>query len=326
MIDRGIVLVGLMGAGKTAIGRRLATQLGLPFRDADAEIELAAGRSIAEIFARYGEASFRDGERRVIRRLLSGPPLVLATGGGAFMDAETRAAIRAAATSLWLRCPLSVLVRRVSSRTHRPLLHGQDPAEVLLRLAAQRHPVYAEADIVVDCGDEHPEQTTTRVQDALLGWRRPRRLPVALSGGSYDIVVGDGLLGRAGAYAAPVMAQRRAVVVTDEAVAPLHLPALLAGLAEAGIETHCITVAAGEASKDVATWARRGGRPAGLRGRAADHGDRAGRRRGRRPRRVRRRGDPARPALRAGADDAAGAGGQLCWAARPASTRRMART
>ena len=256
LIDRGIVLVGLMGAGKSAIGRRLAARLGLPFRDADAEIELAASRSIAEIFARYGEAAFRDGERRVIRRLLSGPPVVLATGGGAFMDAETRGAIRAAATSLWLRCPLPILVRRVSGREHRPLLIGRNPADVLTGLMAQRHPVYAEADIVVDVGDENPELTTTRVQNALLAWRRPQRVAVALLSGAYDIVVGDGLLGRAGALLAPVLAQRRAVVVSDAIVAPLHLPALLAGLAEAGIEAHPVVVPAGESSKDFATLAR----------------------------------------------------------------------
>ena len=107
-----IVLVGLMGAGKTTIGRRLAGLLGLPFRDADAEIERAASCSIADLFARYGEAEFRDGERRVIRRLLAGPPIVLATGGGAYMDDETRALIRARARSVWLRCPLPVLLRR----------------------------------------------------------------------------------------------------------------------------------------------------------------------------------------------------------------------
>ncbi len=256
VIDRPIVLVGLMGAGKSAIGRRLAARLGLPFRDADAEIELAAGRSIAEIFARYGEPAFRDGERRVIRRLLTGPPLVLATGGGAFMDAETRGVIREGATSLWLRCELPVLVRRVSGRTHRPLLHGHDPAEVLTRLMAQRHPTYAEADIVVDCGDENPEFTTTRVQDALLGWLQPRRLSVTHAAGSYDIVVGDGLLDRAGALLAPVLPQRRAVVVTDGAVAALHLPRLLAGLAETGVRAEQVVVPPGEASKDVAVWTR----------------------------------------------------------------------
>ena len=160
LAGRSIVLVGLMGAGKTSIGRRLAARLGLPFRDADAEIELAAGCTIPELFSRYGERAFRDGERRVIRRLLAGDPLVLAFGGGAFMDPETRAAARAEAVSVWLRCPLPTLVRRVAGRDHRPLLAGGDPADILQRLIDQRYPIYAEADVIVDCGDETPETTT----------------------------------------------------------------------------------------------------------------------------------------------------------------------
>jgi shikimate kinase/3-dehydroquinate synthase len=253
---RSIVLVGLMGSGKTAIGRRLAARLGMAFRDADAEIELAAGRSVAEIFARYGEPAFRDGERRVIRRLLAGPPMVLATGGGAFMDAETRRLIREQATSLWLRCPLAILLRRVAGRTHRPLLNGADPEAVLQRLLDLRGPIYAEADIVVDCGDDNPELTTTRVQDALLAFSPPRRLKVDVPSGSYDVVVGSGLLGRAGAFLAPVLAQRRALVVADAAVAPLHLPTLLAGLTETGVETQSILVPPGETSKSFAAFER----------------------------------------------------------------------
>ena len=138
---RSIVLIGLMGAGKTSIGRRLAARLGLLFRDADAEIELAAGCTIPELFDRYGEADFRAGERRVIRRLLSGEPLVLATGGGAVMDTDTRATIRADAISVWLRVPLSTLVRRVSSRTNRPLLAGAgERGELARRWQRRPHP------------------------------------------------------------------------------------------------------------------------------------------------------------------------------------------
>ena len=120
LAGRSIVLVGLMGAGKTSIGRRLAARLGLPFHDADAEIELAAGCTIGELFERFGEAEFRAGERRVIRRLLTGGPMVLATGGGAYMDPETRATIRRESASVWLRCKLPTLLRRVSTRSHRP--------------------------------------------------------------------------------------------------------------------------------------------------------------------------------------------------------------
>jgi shikimate kinase/3-dehydroquinate synthase len=250
---RSVVLVGLMGAGKTSIGRRLAARLGMPFRDADAEVELAAGLTIAELFARHGERAFREGESRVVRRLLAGEPLVLATGGGAFMEPRTRAAIRAEAVSIWLRVRLPTLLRRVSGRAHRPLLNAGDPEEVLRRLMAERHPVYAQADIIVDCGDESQEATTRRVLDALLAWRRPRRLAVAVGGG-YDVVVGEGLLARAGALLAPVLPQPRAVVVTDDQVAPRHLPALLAGLAETGIEARHLTVPAGETSKTLAMF------------------------------------------------------------------------
>jgi shikimate kinase/3-dehydroquinate synthase len=253
---RSLVLVGLMGAGKTSIGRRLALRLGMRFRDADAEIEEAAGCSIAELFARYGEPAFRDGERRVIRRLLEGPPMVLATGGGAFMDAETRAMVRAQATSVWLRCPLATLLRRTSARSHRPLLQVGDPARVLASLMEQRHPIYAEADIVVDCGEDSPETTTGRVLEALHAWTPPRRCSVALGAASYQIAIGDGLLAKAGALLAPVLPQKRAVVVTDETVAALHLPALLAGLAEAGFEARTVAVPSGEASKSIACYAR----------------------------------------------------------------------
>jgi len=256
LVGRSIVLVGLMGAGKTSIGRRMAARLGIPFRDADAEIELAAGCSIPELFRRYGERDFRDGERRVIRRLLSGGPLILATGGGAFMDPHTRAAVRDGAVSVWLRCRLATLLRRVAARSHRPLLHAGDPAEILGRLMEQRHPIYAEADITVDCGDEPLEYTMSKVLQALEDWRQPRRLPVALSAAPYEVVIGDGLLARAGALLAPVMPQRRAVVVTDENVAALHLPALLDGLAQTGIATQQIVVPPGEASKSMASYGR----------------------------------------------------------------------
>ena len=254
LVGRSIVLVGLMGAGKTSIGRRMAARLGIPFRDADAEIELAAGCSIPELFRRYGERDFRDGERRVIRRLLAGDPLVLATGGGAFMDPDTRRAIRADAVSIWLRVRLPTLVRRVASRNNRPLLQGGDPAEILGRLIELRHPVYAEADVVVDCGDEPPEYTTTKVLNALQDWHPPRRLAVSLSDSAYDVVVGDNLLARAGALLAPVIPQKRAVVVTDTTVAALHLPTLLAGLAQTGIAVQQVVVPPGEASKSMATY------------------------------------------------------------------------
>ncbi len=251
LAGRSIVLVGLMGAGKTSIGRRLAARLGMPFRDADAEIEAAAGCTIPELFSRYGEQAFRDGERRVIRRLLAGDPLVLAFGGGAFVDPDTRAVVREEAVSVWLRCTLPVLLRRVAGRGHRPMLHGGDPAEIMQRLMDQRYPVYAEADVIVDCTDEPPDTTTAQVMDALLAYRAPRRLTVSLSSTSYDLVIGDGLLRRAGAILAPRLPQKRAVIVTDETVAALHLPTLKQGLAETAIASTEIVVAPGEASKSL---------------------------------------------------------------------------
>jgi shikimate kinase/3-dehydroquinate synthase len=251
---RSVVLVGLMGAGKTSIGRRLALRLGLPFRDADYEIEQAAGCSVADFFSRFGEAEFRLGERRVIRRLLNGPPCVLATGGGAFMDPETRAAIRAEALSVWLRCSLPTLVRRTTSRNHRPLLRQGDPATILAGLMAQRHPVYAEADVVVECGDDSPEVTTARVLAGVQNFRPALRVRVALQAGAYDVVIGHGLIQRAGAHLAAVLPQKRAVIVTDETVAALHLPSLAAGLADAGFDMRQVVVPPGEASKSLAMF------------------------------------------------------------------------
>ena len=148
-----IALVGLSGVGKSSIGRRLATALGMPFRDADAEVEAAAGRAISDIFEQYGEQAFRDGERRVIARLLADPPHVLATGGGAFMNPETRALIKDKAISVWLKADVEILARRVGRKENRPLLAGKDPLAVLAAQAAQRYPAYAEADIMVETGD-----------------------------------------------------------------------------------------------------------------------------------------------------------------------------
>jgi shikimate kinase len=164
---RSIVLVGLMGAGKTKIGRRLAARLNLPFSDSDEEIETAAGETIEEIFANRGEAMFRDGERRVIARLLGGPVHVLATGGGAFMDPRTRRIIAARGVSVWLRAELDVLFARVSRRSNRPLLKTPDPRAVLAELIDRRYPIYAEADITIDSGDGPPDATAGRAIAAL---------------------------------------------------------------------------------------------------------------------------------------------------------------
>lgn len=147
---RSLVLVGLMGSGKTSVGRRLAATIGLGFVDADDEIEKAAGKTISDIFAEHGEPYFRDGERKVIARLLGGGPQVLATGGGAFMNAETRANIERTGISIWLKADLSVLMRRVMKRDNRPLLKTPDPEARMRELMLERHPVYARADLVVE--------------------------------------------------------------------------------------------------------------------------------------------------------------------------------
>lgn len=162
-----IVLVGLMGSGKSSIGRRLAERLGLPFVDADAEIEAAAGCTIEDFFERYGEEEFRKGERRVMQRLLDGPVHVLSTGGGAFIDPETRATIAQAGISVWLRADLETLLDRVGRRSDRPLLKDGDPKEILTALMDERYPIYAEADITVDSTDGPPRITVDRVTDAL---------------------------------------------------------------------------------------------------------------------------------------------------------------
>lgn len=162
-----IALVGLMGVGKSSIGRRLATALDLPFRDADTEVEAAAGRTITEIFETFGEESFRDGERRVIARLMDQGPHVLATGGGAFINDETRALIKERAVSIWLKADLELLARRIGRKDNRPLVRGKDPLEVLTALSAVRDPIYAQADIVVETGDTPHNEAVEAVLRAL---------------------------------------------------------------------------------------------------------------------------------------------------------------
>jgi shikimate kinase len=162
---RPVALIGLMGAGKSSVGAKLAELLGAGFCDSDVEIEKAANLSVPEIFERYGEAHFRDGERRVIARLLGGKPLVLATGGGAFMDAETRALIAERAVSVWLKADLELLVQRTAGRGHRPLLNRDNPREILAGLIATRYPVYGRADVHVE---SRPGQAHERMAQRII--------------------------------------------------------------------------------------------------------------------------------------------------------------
>ena len=170
---RSVVLIGMMGVGKSSIGRRLATRLGIPFLDADTEIEKAAGMSISDIFARHGEADFRSGEARVIARLLESGPQVLATGGGAFMNEGTRAAIKAKGVSIWLSAEFEVLLRRISKRKNeRPMLQTDDPDETLRHLLAVREPTYALADLTVQSREGPHDVIVAEIVSALAAYLR----------------------------------------------------------------------------------------------------------------------------------------------------------
>ncbi|HLH11666.1 MAG TPA: 3-dehydroquinate synthase [Methylovirgula sp.] len=267
--QRTIVLVGLMGSGKTAIGRRLAQKLGLEFVDSDLEIERAAGLTIPEIFARYGEPYFRDGERRVMARLLTGGPCVVATGGGAVMSEETRAKIRETGVSVWLKAELDILCRRVRKRNHRPLLQNVDTEATLKRLMEERNPIYAQSDIAV-VSREGPHDAV--VEDILAGLESHlgsgqsseapmpaaafERVPVDLGPRSYDILIGDGLIGEAGAHLQRLAPGAAAAIVTDENVARHHLANLESSLEAAGIRHQSFMVPAGEGSKSYASFER----------------------------------------------------------------------
>ena len=286
--DHCIVLIGMMGSGKSAIGQRLAARLGLKFIDADAEIVAAARMSIPEIFAKYGEGYFRDGERRVMLRLLNNGPVVLATGGGAFLDPRTRRRIAERGVSIWLDADHETLLRRVRRKSDRPLLQTADPAATLRRLMDERYPVYAHADIRVVSRDAPQDAMVDETLDALaerlptldLGARRtameaqmimthfpPRLRPsdaplhrenvrVALGARSYDILIGAGLLAEAGEKIAAVAPGAACAIVTDANVARLHLPALEDSLKAAGVRYSTIVVEPGEGSKSLSVFGR----------------------------------------------------------------------
>ena len=276
---RSIVLIGLMGCGKTSTGRCLARRLGLEFVDSDTEIEWAAGMSVSDIFAKHGETYFRDGERRVMTRLLSEGPRVIATGGGAYLNEQTRAGIATSAISIWLRADLEVLWRRVRRRSLRPLLKTDDPEATLRSLMEQRYPVYGRADVTVVSRDG-PHEAVVDDAIAALEFRlrfsadlpenkparsyppaRPvaelaRRVKVDLPGRAYDILIGGALLGETGGLLAEIAPGSACAIVTDENVAHHHLAALERSLDRAGIRHHAVIVAPGESSKSFAVFAR----------------------------------------------------------------------
>lgn len=276
---RSIVLVGLMGCGKSSVGKRLAAKLGLPFIDADDEIERAAAKSINEIFADHGEAHFRDGERKVIARLLANGPQVLATGGGAYMHTETRQRVKEEAISIWLRAELPVLMKRVGKRDTRPLLRTGNPEATMRRLIDERYPVYAGADLVVESRDEPHDVIVTEILGRLAGLQTstmnqptsqptitapsviapsfitnepatgPRRVEVKLGLRSYEVLIGAAQLANAGTLIAERLGQVKCGIVTDETVARLHLPALEASLKSLGMWAGSIVLKPGEATK-----------------------------------------------------------------------------
>ena len=257
---RSLVLVGMMGAGKTSVGKRLAARLGLPFVDADEEIEAGARMTISEIFQKFGEPYFRDGERRVIARLLEAGPCVLATGGGAFMNAATRERIGERGVSIWLRPDFEVLYRRVRKRSNRPLLQTADPEGTLRRLIEEREPTYALADITIESRDGPHDAVVEQILAALGARARhaaegPRKVRVDLGQRGYDILIGEGLIAGAGAHIAALFPKARAAIVTDENVAAHWLGALRDSLTAAGIESTAIVLPPGETTKSYAKFA-----------------------------------------------------------------------
>ena len=260
---KSIVLVGMMGAGKSSVGKRLAQRLGLQFFDADTEIERAAGMSIPEIFEKRGEAEFRQGEQRVIARLLSEGPTVLATGGGAFMNEVTRQQITEHGVSVWLKAEFDVLMRRVRKRSNRPLLQNPDPEGTLKGLMEVRYPVYALADIEIQSRDVAHDVIVDEIIAALsgqLGIGVPvvstpllshAHVRVDLPGRAYDIMIGSTLLEEAGERIAALVPGAACAIVTDETVAGLHLTVLEDSLKAAGIRTAAILIPPGERSKSM---------------------------------------------------------------------------
>src|SRR5208282_5914563 len=262
---RSVVLVGMMGAGKTSVGKRLAAKLGLPFVDADAEIEVGAQLTISEIFERFGELYFREGERKVIARLLNGGPLVLATGGGAFMNATTRQNIAKYGVSIWLKPSFDILLARVRKKSNRPLLKTDDPEQTLRRLLEQRTPTYALADLTIESLDGSHDAVVDAILrrlDAALGrdvgpvQEARRKVEVPLGARAYSILIGPGVLDEAGAEIARIAPSVHCAIVTDARVAPLYLDRLSASLHRAGLRSTPIVCPPGEATKGFAEFAR----------------------------------------------------------------------
>lgn len=244
-----IILIGLMGAGKTTIGKKLAQYLSIPFIDSDHEIEKTAGCTITDIFEQYGEAEFRRVEHEVIRRLIKQSSVVIATGGGAFMHAKTRQLLKEQATTIWLHCNVDTLLERISHHTHRPLLNSGNKREILSDLITTRYPVYAEADYIIPCHDNKIETTLTQILSILEQAKKMRTLPVTLSNTQYNVLIGPNLLQQAGTLLTPLLSQKKVFIVVDENVASFHLQTLTNSLTLSQIEYETILIPPGENTK-----------------------------------------------------------------------------
>ncbi len=267
LAGRSVVLVGMMGAGKSSIGRRLAQRLNLPFADADHAIESAAGMSIPEIFAQHGEEEFRKGERRVIARLLGDGQTIIATGGGAFQSSETRERVAAQAVSVWLKADTDVLLRRVRKRSNRPMLHTDDPEATLKRLLLDRAPHYTTATITVQSRDVPHDVIVDELLETLDLHMQGQQMDAATEAGaqiatvrvgleerSYPILIGPDLIRTAGPRIHEILPNAACCIVTDDNVAPLYLDALQASLDAAGLRHAHVIVPAGESSKSYAMF------------------------------------------------------------------------
>ena len=267
LAGRPLVLVGMMGSGKTSIGKRLAQRLGLPFVDSDHEIEAAHRLTISEIFASHGESYFRDGERRVLARLIGEGERVIATGGGAFVDPRTRGLIGAHAVAIWLRADFDVLMRRVRKRPTRPLLQNPDPEGVMRRLIGERYPIYGEAHLAIQSRDAPHEIIIDEILDALeahlsqnskngcdMNISAPppaaTNVRVALGDRAYDILIGPDLIARAGSLISQLAPGAAAFIVTDANVGAVWLDRLTAGFDAAGLRHGHIVLPAGEATQN----------------------------------------------------------------------------
>ncbi|MGO9390456.1 3-dehydroquinate synthase [Rhodoblastus sp.] len=269
LAGRPIVLVGMMGSGKTAIGKRLAQRLALPFIDSDHEIENAHRLTVSEIFSTHGEAYFRDGERRVLARLIGEGQRIIATGGGAFINPQTRGLIHQHAVSIWLQADFEVLMRRVRKRPTRPLLQNPDPERVMRRLIDERYHIYAEADLTTQSRDAPHETLIAEILEALEShlakqgefppdMSAPALPPatthvcVKLGARAYDILIGPDLVGHAGEKLAQLAPGAGAFIVTDANVGGLWLAKLQASLDAAGVRHGHLVLPPGEATKDYA--------------------------------------------------------------------------